>query len=440
MLTQAENDKLTQVGPGTPMGDLLRRYWTPIAAITEFTDKTIKPVRLLGEDLVLYRDLSGTFGLVDRQCPHRRADLSYGFVEQCGLRCSYHGWAYDESGACIEQPYDDLANPKGRFKDKIRIKSYPVKELAGMVWAYMGPQPAPELPVWEPFTWGNGFAQIVISEVPCNWFQCQENSIDPVHFEWMHHNWPVRMRGGGADLYGPKHTKVGFDEDDYGFIYRRVREDTDEDHEMWSVGRMFLWPHCFYLGDHFEWRVPVDDVTTLSITWTFVPVPPDRRPYVQTDVPHWFGAIKDEKTGRWLSRAVMNQDFVAWVGQGAIADRTKENLGPSDKGIAMIRRRFFQDMDAIARGEDPKAVIRDSEAAKCVALPTYERELLVNGLTLEQMAEHTLLRHQIRGYIYQEGQPDAVWRDYAAAMGLPAERPGPMIPPGAARQPARAER
>jgi 5,5'-dehydrodivanillate O-demethylase oxygenase subunit len=137
---------------------------------------------------------------------------------------------------------------------------------------------------------------------------------------------------------------------------------------------------------------------------------------------------------------VMNQDFVAWVGQGAIADRTKENLGPSDKGIAMIRRRFFQDMDAIARGEDPKAVIRDSEAAKCVALPTYERELLVNGLTLEQMAEHTLLRHQIRGYIYQEGQPDAVWRDYAAAMGLPAERPGPMIPPGAARQPARAER
>jgi 5,5'-dehydrodivanillate O-demethylase oxygenase subunit len=433
VLSQEDNDRLTRVGPGTPMGDLLRRYWTPIAAVTEFDNLQIKPVRLLGEDLVLYRDLSGTFGLVDRQCPHRRADLSYGFVEACGIRCNYHGWLYAEDGRCLEQPYDDIANPKGRFKDKIRITSYPVKTMGGLIWAYMGPAPAPELPVWEPFTWGNGYAQIVMSELPCNWFQCQENSIDPVHFEWMHHNWPARMRGAGPDAYGPKHVKVGFDETDYGFIYRRVREDSDEAHEMWSVGRMFLWPHCFYLGDHFEWRVPVDDETTLSITWTFVPVPPSRRPFVQERVPHWVGPIKDEATGRWLSRAVMNQDFIAWVGQGTIADRTRENLSPSDKGIAMIRRRFFQDMEAIARGEDPKGVIRDPGVAACVELPTYERELLVAGLELDAMAEHTLLRHQIRTYVYQEGQPDAIWADYARAMGLPEEPPGPLPPPAVTR-------
>jgi 5,5'-dehydrodivanillate O-demethylase oxygenase subunit len=422
MLSQADNARLTQVGPGTPMGNLLRRYWTPIAAVTEFKNKAIKAVRLLGENLVLYRDLSGTFGLVDRQCPHRRADLSYGFVEACGIRCNYHGWTYDETGKCIEQPYDDMANPNGRFKDKIRITSYPVKVLAGLVWTYMGPQPGPELPVWEPFTWDNGFSQIVISELPCNWFQCQENSIDPVHFEWMHHNWPARMRGAGVDAYGPKHVKVDFDEHEFGFIYRRLREDTDETHEMWSVGRMFLWPHCFYLGDHFEWRVPVDDVTTLSITWTFVPVPPSRRPYVQAEVPHWFGPIKDEATGRWLSDAVMNQDFVAWVGQGEIADRTLENIGPSDKGIAMIRRRFFQDIAAVERGDDPKAIVRDAQAAACVVLPTVDHDMLTKGWETEQLKQHTLMRHQLKGYVYQQGQPADIWADYAHAMGLDVEK------------------
>ena len=118
MLDSSKNQLLTQVGPGTPMGELLRRYWMPIAAVSEFEDKTIKPVRLLGEDLTLYKDLSGTFGLVDRHCPHRRADTSYGFVEQCGLRCNYHGWLFDQDGRCTEQPYEDVAAPEARFKDK----------------------------------------------------------------------------------------------------------------------------------------------------------------------------------------------------------------------------------------------------------------------------------------------------------------------------------
>ena len=103
------------------MGELLRRYWMPIAAVTEFEKETVRPLRLLGEDLVLYKDQAGTFGLVDRHCAHRRADLSYGFVEECGLRCNYHGWLYDEKGRCLEQPYEDTAAPQARFKDKIHI-------------------------------------------------------------------------------------------------------------------------------------------------------------------------------------------------------------------------------------------------------------------------------------------------------------------------------
>lgn len=197
MLTAARNDLLTRVGPGTPMGNLLRRYWMPIAGASELDDNPVKPVRFFGEDLTLYKDLGGRFGLIARHCPHRGADLSCGTVEERGIRCFYHGWKFDERGQCLEQPYEDIANPNPKGREGCAAVAYPVRELAGLLWAYMGPQPAPELPVWEPFTFANGFREIVLAEVPCNWFQCQENSIDPVHFEWMHDNWSARLRGRG---------------------------------------------------------------------------------------------------------------------------------------------------------------------------------------------------------------------------------------------------
>jgi 5,5'-dehydrodivanillate O-demethylase len=165
MLKPEQNRAVMEVGPGTLMGDLLRRYWTPVAAAGEMDHSSIKPVRLMGEDLVLYKDNAGNYGLVDRHCPHRRADMSYGWVEDCGIRCNYHGWKFDQTGACIHQPFEEVAHPDARFKERITIKAYPVEERAGLLWAYMGPLPAPEVPVWEPFTWGNGFIQIVLSEI-----------------------------------------------------------------------------------------------------------------------------------------------------------------------------------------------------------------------------------------------------------------------------------
>jgi len=168
VLTPEKNRLLTEVKPGTPMGDYLRRYWMPIGGASEFDTNPIKAVRLLGEDLVLYRDRGGRFGLVDRHCPHRRADLSCGFVEERGIRCNYHGWLVDESGRCLEQPYDDIVNPKARAKERGATTAYPVREIAGLLFAYMGPAPVPELPIWEPFTWQNGFREVVTSEVPCN--------------------------------------------------------------------------------------------------------------------------------------------------------------------------------------------------------------------------------------------------------------------------------
>lgn len=417
MLNNEGNMRLAQVGPGTDMGELLRRYWMPIAGVSEFEIGTVRPIRLMGENLVLYRDKSGTFGLVDRQCPHRRADLAYGFVEQCGLRCNYHGWLFDADGSCLAQPYDDIAAPKARFREKIKIKSYPVRELSGLLWAYMGPLPAPELPVWEPFTWDNGFRQIVIAEIPCNWLQCQENSIDPVHFEWMHMNWSRRMHSADSE-HGPKHVEVGFDEFEHGFVYRRKREDTDEDHTMWKVGRVCLWPNAFFLGDHFEWRVPIDDETTLSIAWIFNRVPIEQEPYVQDVIPAWRGPIKDAATGRWISTHVMNQDFIAWVGQGTIADRTQEHLAASDRGVVMLRRRYLSELKAVAEGRDPKGVLRDPEEARCVRLPIADRELFEKGLPIEEMRRDPIYGKHLDKFVFQAGQPPEVWRAFRLAMGL----------------------
>jgi len=420
MMSQAENERFTQVGPGTPMGNLLRRYWHPIAAVAELKDNPLKPVRILGEDLILYRDGQGEIGLIDRQCCHRRADLAYGIVEDCGLRCNYHGWLFNHEGRCLEQPFEDEVNAEANFKDKVRIKSYPVATLAGMIWAYMGPDPAPLVPNWEPFTWDNGFCQIVFADVPCNWFQCQENSCDPIHFEWMHRNWVSKLENK-EDGYGPRHLKVEFDEVEFGHVYRRIREDTDAENEHWTIGVMALWPNAFFVGDHIEWRVPIDDENTLSVTWSFVRVPKEQEPYVQEEIPYWHGPVKDPDTGRWITSHVMNQDFVAWVGQGTIADRTQEHLGKSDGGIIKMRRAFKKAMEVVESGGEPMGLIRDEKRNACIELPIKHRDAFAESKTREEIlssAKKLGYRALWPEYLFQAGMPDDVKKAYREAIGI----------------------
>ncbi len=424
------NDTFTRVGAGTPMGGLLRRYWHPVAAVAELDDHPVKPVRLMGEDLVLYRDLSGRYGLVGRQCAHRSADLTNGHVEQDGIRCAYHGWRYDHTGQCVEQPFEEMADPATRMKDSVRIAGYKVEALAGMLWAYLGPEPAPLVPNWEPFTWKNGFVQVVFAVIPCNWFQCQENSIDPIHFEWTHANARVRLEGRTGP-YSPKHVKLGFDEFDYGYVYRRVTEAGDETDELWKVGRVCLWPNALFTSNHFEWRVPIDDTSTLSVTWHFSRLPKEREPYVQERIPYWGGPLVDPQTGRWIMSHIMNQDFAAWVGQGPINDRTKERLGKSDAGIIEMRRRLLEDLDKVAAGGDPKATIRDPEMNKCVPLPVAYRKHFIEGMTMAEMAANPVLANTItpRRFVFQYGQPEAVIRAYEEAAGFPMDRSGFVAKP-----------
>jgi len=418
MLSEEKSRQLTQVGRGTPMGGVLRRHWHPVAGVDALSREPIKPLRLLGEDFVLFRTLEGAYGLVERHCKHRNADLAYGIVEAGGIRCSYHGWQFATDGRCIEQPFEDVVDPQGRLRAKACLQAGLVREKAGLLWIYIGPLPAPELPDWEAFHWADGFRQAVFAEVPCNWLQTQENSIDPVHFEWMHTNWSRRL-AGRTGPYAPRHLKLGFEAFEHGFLYKRISEDTDERHPLWTIGRVCLWPNGFFLGDHFEWRVPVDDENTLSVTWSFIRVPKESEPYVQGEIPTWTSPVRDAATGRWITSHVINQDIVAWVGQGRVTDRARETLGASDRGIAMLRRQLFDDIEAVAAGRDPKGVLRDPEANQRIVLPSDHRDFFLHGLPRDDYQRHPKWGKLLQGFIFHAGQPEGVRRACEAALGVP---------------------
>ena len=416
-MTPEQNDRLTRVGKGTPMGNLLRRYWHPVAAVTEFDDRNIKPVRLMGEDLVLYRDLSGDYGLMQRNCPHRRADLAYGYVEEHGIRCNYHGWKFESNGKCTSQPFEDTTViPINKSRDSVKFDNYVAQAHAGMVWAYMGPMPAPLIPNFEPFTYENCFVQIVFSDIPCNWLQCQENGMDPVHFEWLHANWSQAQKGNLAK--SPTHTKIGFDEWEWGYRYKRVLTNTSEDDFRWREGRLTIMPNIF-VPEHFEWRIPVDDENTLSVIWHYTRVPNDRVPYRQERIPHWWAPMTDAATGKILVKRVVNQDSLACMGQGPIMDRSKEHLATSDRGVVMMRRHLERDMDKVARGEDPSCIVRDPEQNRCIAWPMDLRSALERGLSREQwLKQNAVFRSPDGDYFFiLEGQPPEVRREFDAAMG-----------------------
>jgi len=382
MLTAEENARLTEVGPGTVMGELMRRYWHPIAATAEIDDNPFrtKAVRILGEDLALFRDRSGKLGLIDRLCAHRRADLTYGVAEEHGLRCQYHGWMYDGTGQCIEQPFEETVRPEARFKDRIKMNGYRVEELGGLIFAYLGPEPAPMLPHWGPLVWGNTVRDIAITELPCNWLQCQENSLDPVHVEWLHNyfwNYLKAVKSDGSALSDGlrnvrKHQKIGFDLFDYGIIKRRVLEGFTEEDDDWKEGHPILFPNILLVGSQFsatlQFRVPVDDSHCYHVShYTFRAAPGAEVPR-QERVPYRYVPLNDDRN-RYIMDYVFNQDYSVWVGQGPIARRDLEKLGESDRGIIMFRQLLEQEMEAVARGDDPMNTFRDPAANVCIEPP-----------------------------------------------------------------------
>jgi 5,5'-dehydrodivanillate O-demethylase len=356
VLKQELNEQLTQVGPGTPMGEMLRRYWYPVAFVRELDEWPIKKVRLLGENFALWKGPKGTYGIVQEHCPHRRASLVYGVVEEEGLRCGYHGWLFDHTGQCLDQP----AEPEdSTFANRIQAFAGKAEALGGMVWAYIGPDPAPELPKFDVYV-DEGFKDCGWTLLPCNWLQIMENSVDPHHVEWLHGRY-FKFLGEQQGFLAPpgfqkRHMKVGFDEMEWGILKRRVLQGNSEDNDDWAVGHPLVFPYCMRVGgagiEQMQIRVPVDDNHTWVAFYT------SHQPPGMTDFPQQVYPVDYEfpwldDRGEHIVDYIEGQDIMAWVTQGDINDRTAEHLGKSDIGVIMLRKMFREQMGLVADGQDP---------------------------------------------------------------------------------------
>lgn len=374
MLTAQENATLTQVGPDTPMGRLLRWYWHPVAASTQLDENPVMHVKLLGESLVLYRDRRGGLGLLGERCAHRRVNLVFGIPELEGLRCPYHGWMYDETGQCLEMPTEP---EDSTFPSRVKIDAYPVQELAGLIFAYLGPAPAPLLPRWDLFVCDNVLRDIGFQTVPCNWLQMQENDIDPAHTGWLHQYFSnyVLERLGRPDLKrrafaltpgsvtrvsgrGSVTAAHDWQIDEHG-VMNLVQIDG-----AWRQSRPSIFPNMNSFLTLFMYRVPIDDTHTLHVTFTAYPQPPGES-VEQKAVPYYIvpPSVDDEMNPIWPELDNNGgQDIMAWMAQGDVVDRTKEKLGESDKGVILWRELLRRQLRIVEDGGEPINVFRDPEA------------------------------------------------------------------------------
>lgn len=360
MLSREANDRLTRVGPGTPMGNLMRRYWHPVATTAQLVKEPVLAVKLLGESLALYCAPDGTLGLLSERCPHRGASMAYGIPEDAGLRCPYHGWIFDTEGACVDMPAEPA---ESSFKHRVRIPAYPARELGGLIWAYLGPTPAPPLPRYDLFVRSDLEREIGVTTLPCNWLQVMENSMDPHHLEWLHlvyTRYVLERQGKPANIQQRKHAKIAFDVFEHGIAKRRLWEGEDEEgSDEWKIGHPILFPTILAVGasarPQLQIRVPVDDKTTLHF-WYETRVLADGETAEPTRV-YDYPYQRDD--GRFIVETISGQDMMVWITQGPVSDRTAERLGASDKGVILFRSLLMDGMEKVARGEDPLGVLRD---------------------------------------------------------------------------------
>jgi 5,5'-dehydrodivanillate O-demethylase len=384
MLTAAENERLTRVGPGTPAGEWLRRYWHPIALSDCWEGiKTLwqcdepvtfngragtvashggqlgtfggKPtaVRLLGEDLVLYRDGSGHPGLIQRRCPHRGASFEHGRIRPDGIECCYHGWRFDQAGTCLDMPAEPAETA---FKDKVHALTYPVHEMGGMLWAYLGPGEPPILPRLDVVAREDGVRAVENFGLwPANYMQILENSPDNTHTGILHGG----TGGERADIWGREIPQCTWTEDEWGIICVARRQNYDRvSHILMPTTNRLPQP---WPGGKFKWprhsaifRTPVDDTHTLVLSAVFTPFVDGQAPELPPG--HTFDITEQLHVHRL-------QDYEAIASQGEIYDRGEERLGASDRGVILLRRIIMEAIDAVERGEDPKGVFRTADRA-----------------------------------------------------------------------------
>jgi phthalate 4,5-dioxygenase oxygenase subunit len=389
MLSPEDNEILTRVGPGTPMGDLIRRFWMPALLEEELAGPDGAPVklRLLGEDLVAFKDTDGRIGILDAYCPHRRVQLYYGRNEECGLRCVYHGWKFDVDGVCTDMPSEpDETN----FSAKVSLTAYPVLARGGVVWVYMGPKEnIPEPPEFE---WSRlaPMQRVAAKRLQkCNWAQATEGGVDSAHISYLHSkidpDHPVNAGLPGGGQSGDRHPVFEVKETNYGLLIGARRE--REDKYWWRITQ-FLVP--FYqmipgpirsedmksphYGGH-AW-VPIDDENTW--TWSFGASPdyeytPAQRQNFGPEGNYWgpvdaeYNPVQNDANDYGLDRKVQragnytgiagipNQDAAVQESMGPIVDRSKERLGQSDTAIIQFRKLLLRLAAELKAGKEPEA-------------------------------------------------------------------------------------
>jgi 5,5'-dehydrodivanillate O-demethylase len=360
MLTKEENERLTRVGPGTPCGNLLRRYWQALCPASELTDeKPRKRVKLLDEELVVFRDKQGRYGCLAEHCSHRGTSLYYGFVEDCGLRCAYHGWKYDVDGRCLEQPFEP---PGSTYKDRIRHTAYPVEMLAGILFAYMGPpERKPLLPRWDVLVREDGVRRIQIRPpLKCNWLQAEENTADTTHTFFLHgHMMAMQGLKSGEYFYRPI-EKYDFEYCEWGIAKRCVY---GGEYPEVEIRPPLLFPNMLRIPAGYDeclhWRVPVDDTHTNIIFVSFTPSPDGSKVEQPEHPPVQYVTSGFDEHGEYNLDTFYMQDAMAWETQGPLFDRSQEHLGATDRGIVMFRKLLAEQIKVVEEGGDPIALVRD---------------------------------------------------------------------------------
>jgi 5,5'-dehydrodivanillate O-demethylase len=402
----SENEELTRVGEDTPAGKMLRRYWHPVGLSADLKD-TPKLVKLLGEELVLFRKPDGSCGLLDSRCPHRGASLAAGYVDAEGIRCAYHGWLFNAGGQCLDQPCE----PKeSKFKNRIRQKSYAVEELGGLVFAYMGPEPRPLLPRLDVLVASNGIRRAKFARhLPVNWLQIVDNHMDPTHTTWLHQQMETWQEP----------PECHFFKSELGTISVAARTGPQpgtryvrEVHFFMPNGMKVPLPSG-KAGDYGQnstmrmvWVVPMDDCNTMEWELIFAPFDRDGKPTVfnsdsdpalyRMDAPVPFNeyitpganSYPDYGTGGATgSTYLTRQDTLIQASQGTIQPREHEHLGSSDRGVILARQVLKECIDAVASGKDPRGIVRSEDANDSVTVEVAE-------VVISEEEYQSVLRHE----------------------------------------------
>lgn len=364
-----ENEELTHVTLGTPMGEVLRRYWQPVCLSAEI-DELPKFARILGEDLVVFRDRRGRVGVLDAHCAHRGASLEFGRIEEEGIRCCYHGWLYATDGTCLETPAEP---PTNKMKDKIAQPAYPAREFGGLVFAYMGPpdrEPVfPRFDILEQtgelFAYRNASRGAVAE---CNWLQIQENAMDPLHSSFLH---SPRKGHHFTEIYAAL-PQVEYEETTNGMRFTRTAK-VPSGNKFIRVTEVFT-PNMRSIADnitpdhpHHErarligWWVPVDNTRTIGFHIESLDPsnPESSTTFAKAKEGRTAGTQEVHRTYEDAQRDP--DDKEAQVSQRPIAVHALEHLATSDKGVAMFRRLLRRAVRDVQEGRDPQNAFRDPD-------------------------------------------------------------------------------